>query len=314
MVTTNTGVLCYDADFTPFGGERPYTDTCTQNNYKFEGKERDTETGNDDFGARYYSWRFGRWLSADWSNVPAPVPYANLANPQTLNLYAMVADDPESFADLDGHLSQPGQAGNSCSDIAGGNCLEAEVQAAASTASAAEQNQNSSGATAQADSGTTQQGAQNQKPQYDNPQNEAEARLSNVVYNETSSLRPDPNSKPGTGGSAEALHDAREGIAEVANRVIDSGHPERVAPSELNDKDRRALSSGNADAINAHNDSLAAARQALGGANNTSGDTQYRLRTRSVSPDRPINGKDTNFTYGPFINTIGRRETVVFAP
>ena len=31
------------------------------------------------------------------------VPYANLTNPQTLNLYAMVADDPESFADLDGH-------------------------------------------------------------------------------------------------------------------------------------------------------------------------------------------------------------------
>jgi lysozyme len=83
---------------------RPYTNTCPQN-YKFEGKERDTETGNDDFGARYYSNRFGRWLSADWSSVPVPVPYANLTNPQTLNLYAMVADDPESFADIDGHTS-----------------------------------------------------------------------------------------------------------------------------------------------------------------------------------------------------------------
>ena len=68
-----------------------------------KGKERDAETGNDDFGARYYSNRFGRWLSADWSNVPVAVPYANLSNPQTLNLYSMVADDPESFADLDGH-------------------------------------------------------------------------------------------------------------------------------------------------------------------------------------------------------------------
>ncbi len=102
--TTNAGVVCYDADFYPYGGERvPYTDTCTQNFYKFEGKERDPETGNDDFGARYYSNRFGRWLSADWSNVPVAVPYANLSNPQTLNLYSMVADDPESFADLDGH-------------------------------------------------------------------------------------------------------------------------------------------------------------------------------------------------------------------
>ena len=32
-----------------------------------------------------------------------PVPYANLSNPQTLNLYAMVSDNPETFADLDGH-------------------------------------------------------------------------------------------------------------------------------------------------------------------------------------------------------------------
>lgn len=110
VLTTNTGVVCYDADFYPFGGERPSTTTCPQN-FKFEGKERDVETsvgsgntnGNDDFGARYYSNRLGRWLSADWSNVPTPVPYANLTNPQTLNLYAMVGDDPESFADLDGH-------------------------------------------------------------------------------------------------------------------------------------------------------------------------------------------------------------------
>jgi RHS repeat-associated protein len=102
VITTNAGVVCYDADFYPYGGESAYTNTCPQN-YKFEGKERDAETLNDDFGARYYSWRFGRWLSADWSSVPVPVPYANLTNPQTLNLYAMVADDPESFADLDGH-------------------------------------------------------------------------------------------------------------------------------------------------------------------------------------------------------------------
>ena len=107
-MTQNNGTPCYDADFDPFGGEHAYTNTCSQN-YKFEGKERDTETGNDDFGARYYSNRFGRWLSADWSAVPVPVPYANLTNPQTLNLYSMVADDPESFADLDGHVQLASQ-------------------------------------------------------------------------------------------------------------------------------------------------------------------------------------------------------------
>jgi RHS repeat-associated protein len=103
IVTTNTGTVCYDADFTPYGGEQPITSTCSQN-YKFEGKERDTETGNDEFGARYYTNRFGRWLSADWSAIPVAVPYATLANPQTLNLYSMVEDDPETSADLDGHL------------------------------------------------------------------------------------------------------------------------------------------------------------------------------------------------------------------
>ena len=131
IVTSSTGVLCYDADFYPYGGERPVTDTCTQNNYKFEGKERDTETGNDDFGARYYSNRFGRWLSADWSNVPVAVPYANLTNPQTLNLYAMVADDPESFADLDGHCIQ---------DASNAGCLDAlTTQSEEAAARAAQQ-------------------------------------------------------------------------------------------------------------------------------------------------------------------------------
>jgi len=62
----NNGTVCYDADFYPYGGERAYTNSCPSSNvYKFGGKERDTETGNDDFGARYYSNRFGRRLSAD---------------------------------------------------------------------------------------------------------------------------------------------------------------------------------------------------------------------------------------------------------
>jgi len=99
---TRTATLCYDADFYPYGGEIDFTNTCSQN-YKFQGKERDAETGNDYFGARFYSSGYGRFLSPDWSSVVAPVPYANLTNPQTLNLYAFVNDNPESFADLTGH-------------------------------------------------------------------------------------------------------------------------------------------------------------------------------------------------------------------
>jgi len=29
VVTDTSGVVCYDADFYPFGGERPYTNNCT---------------------------------------------------------------------------------------------------------------------------------------------------------------------------------------------------------------------------------------------------------------------------------------------
>lgn len=106
-VTNSSGTIQDDSDFYPFGGERVYSSS-SGNHYKFERKERDTETGNDDFGARFYTSRFGRFLSVDWSSVPAPVPYANLANPQTLNLYSFVSDNPETFADLDGHATTNG--------------------------------------------------------------------------------------------------------------------------------------------------------------------------------------------------------------
>ena len=61
-VVQSNGVPCYDADFAPYGGERAYTNTCAPN-YKFEGKERDAETQNDDFDARYYSWRYGGFFA-----------------------------------------------------------------------------------------------------------------------------------------------------------------------------------------------------------------------------------------------------------
>ena len=38
----------------------------------FTGKERDAESGNDYFGARYYSSSMARWLSPDWSAKEEP--------------------------------------------------------------------------------------------------------------------------------------------------------------------------------------------------------------------------------------------------
>ena len=148
VITQNTGTVCLDDDLAPYGQEKLVVNNCTQNNYRFEGKERDTESGNDAFGARYYNWRIGRWLSGDWSSLPIAVPYANLTNPQTLNLYSMVADDPESFADLDGHQSD-------CKNPKD-NCQSAVAKSNGQTAESKDNQQSQSDAGAKA--------AQNKKP------------------------------------------------------------------------------------------------------------------------------------------------------
>ena len=75
------------------------------------GKERDAESGNDYFEARYYSSAMGRFMSPDWAAKEEPVPYANLDDPQSLNLYAYVENNPLARADADGH------EGDGCCDF-----------------------------------------------------------------------------------------------------------------------------------------------------------------------------------------------------
>ena len=92
-----------ESDFYPFGGERVICDRGIGNNYKFTGKERDPETGLDDFEARYYSSALGRFVTPDWAAAPTSVPYADFGNPQSLNLYLYVKNNPETFTDPNGH-------------------------------------------------------------------------------------------------------------------------------------------------------------------------------------------------------------------
>ena len=74
-----------------------------QTEQHFTGKERDTESGNDYFEARYYSSAMGRFMSPDWSAKVEPVPYSKLDDPQSLNLYAYVQNNPLIRFDKDGH-------------------------------------------------------------------------------------------------------------------------------------------------------------------------------------------------------------------
>ena len=73
---------------------------------KFTGKERDAETGLDYFGARYYGGAQGRFTSPDYTadgSDPVPIPGADLDNPQSLNLYSYVRNNPTVNIDEDGH-------------------------------------------------------------------------------------------------------------------------------------------------------------------------------------------------------------------
>jgi len=82
------------------------------------GKERDAESGNDYFDARYYSSSMGRWMSPDWSAKVEPVPYAKLGDPQSLNLYAYMSNNPLGGVDAYGHWGCQGSQEGFCSPAA----------------------------------------------------------------------------------------------------------------------------------------------------------------------------------------------------
>ncbi len=88
----------------------------------FTGKERDSESGNDYFGARYYASSMGRFLTPDWAaklTGSDPVPYAKLDNPQSLNLYTYGLNNPLRNVDKDGHCdsSATATANTQCQNV-----------------------------------------------------------------------------------------------------------------------------------------------------------------------------------------------------
>jgi len=66
--------------------------------YMFTGKERDSESGLDNFGARYYGSSMGRFVSPDAKLMSS----RHLAFPQKWNKYAYVQNNPLGRIDPDG--------------------------------------------------------------------------------------------------------------------------------------------------------------------------------------------------------------------
>jgi RHS repeat-associated protein len=103
---TGVNQSVYDTmDYQPYG-EQIAGDTGTT--HKFTGKERDAETGDDYFGARYYGSTIGRFMQAD----PFTVTSGRIIDPQQLNLYSYVRNGPLKYVDPTGmvidetHLSE----------------------------------------------------------------------------------------------------------------------------------------------------------------------------------------------------------------
>ena len=110
----------------------------------FTGKQRDTESGLDYFGARYYSSTSGRFISPDWSTKEEAVPYAKLGDPQTLNLYAYVGNNPLTSIDIDGHRSLAAGSPQGCAGNGSVGCSPSEQEAFTPDANTKAQQQSSS--------------------------------------------------------------------------------------------------------------------------------------------------------------------------
>ena len=95
--------------------------------HKFTGKERDTESGLDNFGARYYASNMGRMMSPD------------PANPQSWNMYGYSLNNPLRFTDPTGlYVCEDSTKCDSKNDQAFAKSL-ADAQAAANKLTGANQ-------------------------------------------------------------------------------------------------------------------------------------------------------------------------------
>ena len=94
-MTSATGTTQQESTYYPFGGEQRVITNTVDNKYKFAGLERDSESGLDHTLFRKYPSNLARWLSPD--------PLAgDITNPQSLNRYAYVLNNPINLIDPTG--------------------------------------------------------------------------------------------------------------------------------------------------------------------------------------------------------------------
>lgn len=111
IVTDAVGNIQNESDYYPYGGEMVITGS-DSNRYKFTGKERDNESGLDNFGKRYFGSSLGRFVTPD------PDDDSGIEkDPQSWNRYAYARNNPLRFTDPNGenyHVCD--ENGQNCSD------------------------------------------------------------------------------------------------------------------------------------------------------------------------------------------------------
>ena len=94
VITNDTGSKVEEISYYPYGENRLPTSNVVK--HRYTGQEWDSETGLYYYGARYYHPAIGRFISAD-------TIVANPNNPQNLNRYAYVLNNPLRYVDPTGH-------------------------------------------------------------------------------------------------------------------------------------------------------------------------------------------------------------------
>lgn len=94
------GTVCFSVDYHPYGQDAVDANLSCLQNYKFAGYEQDGETGLYYAFARYYNDRLGRFMSGD------PLG-GDGSDPQTLNRYSYVRNNPANLIDPGGLCGAP---------------------------------------------------------------------------------------------------------------------------------------------------------------------------------------------------------------
>ena len=269
VITSALGVVQEQMDFYPFGGVA-YVSGSDPNHYEFTGKERDSESGLDNFGARYFTSSMGRFMTPDWAARPTNVPYAAFGDPQSLNLYTYVRNDPVTRADADGHCFWCHFGGTDEPESWAQRWTKWFWGGGSSSLPWVAQNRRAS--------------------HHHHPHHppKTQKQVAGTIYNETSTLRPTAQSG---NGSAANLHSGRVGIAQV----IEVNHSkEEFAVSGVKDNLK------DPDAAAAWKDSSAAAAEATTAPNGTNGATHIYLDAGQPTKPNWYNQGEIEESFGPF--------------